>query len=65
MKLAEQQKNQRAEKNRTKILKISHDSQLAQLFMPTTGNLIEVKDFANKNLKKVLKRQILKTKHLN
>ena len=41
-KLAEQQKNQRAEKIKNKILKQTHDMKLAESFSPITKKLEDV-----------------------
>ena len=49
-KLAEQQKNQRAEKIKTKILKQTHDIKLAESFSPITKKLEE----SSKKITKVI-----------
>ena len=45
-KLAEQQKNQRAEKIKNRILKQTHDIKLAESLSPITEELVEVKKSA-------------------
>ena len=47
-KLAEQQKNQRAEKIKNRILKQTHDIKLAEEFSPVTKKLSEVKETTQK-----------------
>ena len=42
-KLAEQQKNQRAEKIKNRVLKQTHDIKLAESLSPITEKLVEVK----------------------
>ena len=47
-KLAEQQKNQRADKNKNRILKQTHDIKLAENVSPKTKKLDEVKESTQK-----------------
>ena len=47
-KLAEQQKNQRAEKFKSRILKQTHDEKLAESFSPITKNLGDVNESTKK-----------------
>ena len=54
-KLAEQQKNERAQKNENKILKETHDIKLAASLSPITKKLVKI----NKSTKKI--RKIIKT----
>ena len=55
-KLAEQQKNQPAEKNKSIILKQTHDKQLAETFKPITKKLEEV-DKSTKKLGEVFEKR--------
>ena len=54
-KLAEQQKNQRAEKNKNRILKQTHDVKLAESLSPITNKLEEVNQ-STKKLGDVIKK---------
>ena len=53
-KQAEQQKSQRANKNKNRILKQTHDEKLSENLSPITKNIDEVKD-STKNLSKIVK----------
>ena len=56
--LAEQQKNQRAEKIENRILKQTHDNRLAESLSPVTKNLDTINE-STKNLGKVIKESNL------
>ena len=65
--LREQQKNQRPIKIINKTLKQTHDEKLAESLSPITKKLTEMNDSIKKfqeKIKKKLKNQNLKTKHL-
>ena len=62
-KLAEQQKNQRAEKIKNRILKQTHDVKLAESLSPITKRLDEVKESTDK-LGDVIKESQPKTSQL-
>ena len=64
LKLAEQEKNQQAEKTKNTTLKQTHDIKLAENLSPTTNILDEVKE-STQEIGGVIKKQIPKTKHLN
>ena len=62
-KVADQQKNQRAEKNKNRVLIQTHDDKLAESLSPTTNNLDETSEKlgdvikeSNQNLGKVIKQ---------
>ena len=56
--LAEQQKNQRPEKMKNKILKQTHDVKLAGSLSPITKNLDEVKNYTQE-LGDVIKKSVV------
>ena len=56
--LAEQQKNQRAEKIKNRILNETHDNKLAESLSPVTKNLDTINE-STKNLGKVIKESTL------